>query len=260
MLANIRSNILKLALPCIITLFSQTLLAARALPEFDARYAVQSHGMKLAEARYHLAYTDSGYKFTQHTGLYGFAKLFADDSISALSLVEVTDHHLLLTRHRFLQTGSDDNENQDFSIAWKQDNNTINGDISGSVQGKKIKLNTNTEIWDILSFQIPLMIEANGNKKTYPYKALLDGEIDTYEFVLTSTGKITFAGKDYTALQMVRTDPEKDRKLHIWLVPELHNIPVIVENYRDGKLHSRLQLESLQFNNDTPIAENDLDF
>ena len=54
---------------------------------------------------------------------------------------------------------------------------------------------------------------------------------------------------------MVRIDPHKNRQLHIWLIPELHNIPVIIENYRDGKEHSRMQLESVQFNNESPLKD-----
>ena len=99
------------------------------------------------------------------------------------------------------------------------------------------------------------MTEANKDIKEYPYKAILKGKIDTYNFILTSSKKISFAGKEYQALQMVRTDPHKNRQLHIWLLPELHNIPVIIENYRDGKEHSRMQLESLQFDNEKPLIE-----
>lgn len=240
-------------------LFSQSLPAAQTLPEFHAKYAVQKYGTKLAEAKYDLSHTDSGYKFTQNTELYGWARLFADDKISATSLIETSGNKLLLTRHRFLQTGSDEDENADISIQWNKSGNELTGKITGTVQGKKINLGTGTEIWDILSFQVPLMIEANKDKKEYPYKALLDGEIDTYNFVLASNDSVSFAGKQYRALQMVRTDPDKDRQLQIWLIPALHNIPVIVENYRDGELHSRLQLESLQFGNGNPLTEIDPD-
>jgi hypothetical protein len=54
---------------------------------------------------------------------------------------------------------------------------------------------------------------------------------------------------------VVRSDPLKDRKLHIWLIPELNNIPFIVENYRDGKLHSSMQLESVKFDDSAPLKE-----
>jgi hypothetical protein len=54
---------------------------------------------------------------------------------------------------------------------------------------------------------------------------------------------------------MVRTDPKRNRQLHIWLIPELNNIPVIVENIRDGKQHSRMQLESVRFDMENPLID-----
>ena len=100
---------------------------------------------------------------------------------------------------------------------------------------------------------------SNKNIKEYPYKAILKGKIDTYNFVLTSTKKISYADNEYLALQMVRSDPLKDRQLHIWLLPELSNIPVLIENYRKGKEHSRVILESVQFNNEKPLISHTTD-
>ena len=103
------------------------------------------------------------------------------------------------------------------------------------------------------------MIEANENVKEYPSRAILKGEIDDYIFVLTSTKKVTFAGKEYKIIQLVRTDPDRDRQLHLWLIPALHNIPILIENYRDGKEHSRGQLESVSFNNEAALTDQQID-
>lgn len=250
---------LLLIVPILVLLYSPMLLAAHALPEFNATYAVQKFGMKLAEAHYQLSYTDKGYKISQNTKLYGFARLVADDSVSVVSLIDVAGDNLLLTRHKYVQTGSDKNENEEFNILWNTYKNSLKGEITGVVEGKKISYKTDTEIWDVLSFQIPLMIEADKDIKEYPYKAILDGKVETYNFVLTSSEKISFAGIQYQSLHVVRSDPVKNRQLHIWLVPKLHNIPVIVENYRKGELHSRMQLESVQFDNEKPLIEAQMD-
>ncbi|MCK4674527.1 MAG: DUF3108 domain-containing protein [Gammaproteobacteria bacterium] len=238
-----------------VVFFSHTLFAAHALPQFSAQYAIQKFGIKLAEAHYQLSYTDTGYKFTQNTQLHGVASLFANDTISTISFVDTIGDNLLLTKHSFVQTGREKNRDEDINILWNTYKNSLKGEITGIVRSKKINLKTDTEVWDVLSFQIPLMIEANKDIKEYPYKAILKGEINTYNFVLTASKKISFAGKDYQSLQMVRIDPHKNRQLHIWLIPELYNIPVIIENYRDGKEHSRMQLESVQFNNKKPLIE-----
>ena len=255
--ANIRR--LKLVVMFVTTLFSYNLIAGHLLPEFNARYAVQKYGVKLAEAHYQLGYTDKGYKFTQDTKLYGLANMFASDSVSVVSYVDEIGDNLLLTKHSYRQTGREKNRDEDINILWNKHENALSGKITGVVRSKEIELRTNTEIWEVLSFQIPLMIEANENIKEYPYRAILKGEIDSYNFILTSSKKIIFADKEYKIIQLVRTDPDKDRQLHIWLIPALNNIPVIVENYRDGKIHSRMQLESVSFNNELPYTDQQID-
>ena len=237
------------------TLFSGSLLAAHALPAFSATYAIKKFGIQVAEAQYQLSHTKTGYKFTQNTRLHGFASLFRDDSINAVSYIDKVGDELLLQKHDYVQTGKEKNKNEAFSIQWDTSNKPTTGKISGIVRSKNINLNTDTAVWDVLSFQIPLMIEASKNKKKYRYNALLKGEIDTYNFVLTSSKYITFSDKEYQALQMVRIDPHKDRQLHIWIAPELHNMPVIIENYRDGKEHSIMQLKSVQFNNSRRLTD-----
>jgi len=221
----------------ITTLLYCGLLSAQALPEFHAKYAILKYGVKVAEASYELDHTDSGYKFSQNTQLNGF----------------------VLRKHSYTQTGREKNRDEEFSIHWDTSEQPSKGNISGVVRSKKINLKTTDPVWEVLSFQIPLMIDADESIKKYPYKALLKGKIDTYEFVLTSDKKISFAGKEYKLLQMVRTNPRKKRQLHIWLAPKLHNLPVIIENYRKGKQHSRMQLESVQFDGEQILSEHLMD-
>ena len=250
---------LKLIVLLASTLFSHNLYAQHALPEFNATYAIQKFGIKLAEATYQLSYTDTGYKFSQNTNLYGVASMFASDTVSAISYVDEIGDNLLLTKHRYRQTGREKNRDEDIEILWNTYKNTLKGKITGVVRSKEIDLRTDVEIWEMLSFQIPLMIEASEDIKEYPYRAILKGEIDDYKFILTSSKKMIFSDKEYKIIQLVRTDPEKDRQLHIWLIPALNNIPIIIENYRDGKEHSRAQLENVSFNNGKPYIDQQKD-
>ncbi len=238
-----------------VTLFTHNVFAAHTLPEFTAKYAIQKFNTKLAEAHYQLSYTDKGYKFTQNTKLVGITSLFADDTASIVSYIDIVGDNLLLTKHSYTQTGRKKNRDENFNILWNTHKNTLNGKITGVVRNNKIDLRVNSEVWDILSFQIPLMIEANENTKEYPYQAILKGKIKDYNFILISNKKIIFAGKEYKAIQITRKDPDKNRQLHIWLIPALNNIPVIIENYRNGKKHSRMQLESVSFNNKTTYTD-----
>ena len=207
-----------------VTLFSQSLFAGHALPEFSASYAIKKYGIKLAEAHYQLSYTDKGYKFTQDTELHGIASAFGSDTVHAISYVDQIRGNLLLQKHSHRQT-REKNRDVNIDIQWQTYKNTLKGKITGVARSKKIDLRTDTEVWDALSFQIPLMIEADENIKEYPYRAILKGEIDNYIFIFKSTKKVTFANKEYNAIQLVRTDPDRDRQLHVWLLPELNNLP-----------------------------------
>ena len=86
-------------------LFTQNALASNALPEFNARYAIEKFGIKLAEAQYQLSYTDKGYKFTQDTRLHGIASMFASDSVSAVSYVDVIGENTATYRPVEKKTG-----------------------------------------------------------------------------------------------------------------------------------------------------------
>ncbi len=240
-------------------LFSHNVMAQYALPEFNAQYAVHKHGVKLAEARYQLSYTDDGYKFTQDTKLHGVAGMFARDSVTAVSYIDKIGDNLLLRKHVYKQTGRENNRDEDIDILWNTYKNTLSAKITGVVRSKAIDLRTDREVWDILSFQIPLMIEADEKIREYPYQAMLKGEIGDYIFVMESSKKIHFSGKEYKILQLVRTDPEKDRQTHIWIAPGMNNLPLIIENYRDGKEHSRMQLESVRFNDEEIIESNSIE-
>ena len=232
-------------------LFSQSLHAAEninhALSEITARYAIQKFGIKVAETHYDLRHTDTGYEFTQSTGLYGLAKMFADDTVSITSIVDKIDNKLLLKKHIYIQTGREKNRDEDITVQWDTSGGKLNGKVTGIVRSKPIDHDIDKPVWDVLSFQIPLMIEANAGQKIYPYMALLKGEIDDYKFELISTETVEIEDKKYQTLHLVRNDPVKNRQLRIWLLPELNNVPLIVENYREDKLHSRAQLERVRF-------------
>ena len=249
-----KTNLLLLQLSIILinSLISFNVFATRALPEFSARYAVEKFGIKLAEAHYQLNYTETGYKITQNTDLYGIAVYFSNYAVAAASYVDKDGDNLLLKEHTYVLSGSDENKNEHYDIFWQTPKNTLNGAVTGEARGQKIDISTNSEVWDLLSFQIPLMAEANKNVKEYVYHAILVGEINTYTFELIDYKKIRFNDTEYDALQMVCKDPDRDRQLHLWLVPALHNIPVLIENYRDGRVHYSGLLESVSFNNEAP--------
>ena len=240
-------------------IFNINAFADRALPEFTATYAIQKFGIKVAEAVYQLNHTENGYNFSQHTKLHGITSMFRNDTITAQSLVDETDGKLLLREYTYKQTGKEKNKDEHFTIKWSHDDTQLKGHITGIVRGEAIDVNASTPVWEVLSFQLPLMIDARTKKKSYDYNALLKGELSTYNFTVSTPKDFTFAKRNYQTLHVVNNDTVKNRQLHLWLIPELHNLPVVIENFRDGGLHSRVQLESVQFDSGSILSDEEND-
>ena len=254
----INTNLQTIRLLCLASFFliSQNSFAEQVLPEFTAKYSIHYLGIKGAEASYSLSYEDDGYRFRQNTHLVGLARLFANDTVDAVSQIDKINGKLLLTKYSYTQTGREKNKNEDINIVWHTEGDSAEGKVNGIVRSKEIEYDIRSPIWDALSFQVPLMIDANKDKKEYPYQALLNGEIDTYNFILNTVTSTVYSGKEYQTLQMTRHDPKKNEQLHIWLIPELNNIPVLIKNYRDGKVHSSMHLDSVSFGNNQALLNN----
>ncbi len=228
------------------------------LPDFTASYGISKYDIKLASATYRLRYRDHRYHISQSTRLYGLAALFRDDTVDASSHVQVQDGKLRLLDFTYVQTGEEKDRDEHLQLAYPDDRDTTL--ITGVSRKQPVSIQTRGAVWDILSFQIPLMLDANEQTARYPYMAVINGELDQYVFERRGTRAFEFAGKTYRLLEMVRTDHRKKRRLHIWLAPELHNLPVIVENYRDDRLHSRMVLEKVQFNDEAALENETDDF
>ncbi len=226
------------------------------LPKFTARYAITKYDIKLAEAVYVLRYTRTGYIISQHTRLSGIAALFRNDKINAYSIIDKVNGQLRLQKFSYQQTGKKKNRDENILLSYNKKNNAEITTITGLSRNTPVAINTTGAVWDILSFQVPLMAEVTATKTRYPYMAVINGKLNQYTFNLTNKKKYDFANKSYQLLEMVRNNHEKTRALHIWLAPKLHNLPVVVENYRGGSLNSRMQLESVQFNNSPPLTAN----
>ena len=246
---------------------------APSLPDFDARYAITKYGIKLAEARYRLQATAEGYRMEQHTRLYGMAALFRHDTVDASSRIERRDGQLLLRAFNYRQTGEEKNRDESLQFDYEKAGGNAQTKqaegaaspqasqwltrIHGVSHGKPVAIETRGPVWDVLSFQLPLMLRANRQTREIPLMAVLNGELDQYHFRRIGETDYVFAGKTRKLLKLTRRNHDGSRELQIWLAPSLHNLPVVVENYRDGELHSRMHLEAVRFDHQPELKARD---
>jgi hypothetical protein len=76
----------------------------------------------------------------------------------------------------------------------------------------------------------------------------LKGEFKYYLFENQGNDDVSFDGKEYNAVKIAGKETKRDRAMYAWLVPELHYLPVKIEQWKEGKLKSTVKLESVTFN------------
>ncbi len=223
---------------------------ARNLPhEFSAVYTLEMYNTVLARATYTLKHTDNGLFMEQSTRPVGLAALLRDDKIDVRSDMIIDNDRIFLVSYDYRHTGDDKDRNVNFKINWQTSSNqTKSGEVSGVYEGDKVALTVDQPVWDPLSIQVPLMIDAARNLPPHEHGMFLKGEFKYYLFENQGHEEVSYNGKEYNAVKIAGKETKRDRAMYAWLVPELHYLPVKIEQWKEGKLRSTVNLESATFN------------
>jgi len=236
---------------CFITsLITPVISSASELPhEFSANYKLVMYGTVLARAKYTLEHTENGLLMTQSTRPAGLVALLRDDKIDVRSKMTVKDGQILLDSYDYNHTGDNKDRNVSININWLTDvGQKLTGKAVGMFEGKPVNIDIDRPVWDPLSIQIPIMLDAAKSMAPHEHGLFLKGEFKHYLFENHGADKIVFNSKEYHAVKIAGRETKRDRAMYTWIVPELHYLPVKIEQWKDGKINSTVMLESATFN------------
>ena len=257
-MASKSANLFRIALSFLI--FLQIFLSAPAsaegngLPQkFEANYKLEVFGITLAHATHSLERTKSCLSMKVSTYPVGWLAFLYDGKVDIRSDIKQDDGQLLLVNHDYTHVdGSEESEASTvrYDINWL-DNPEKKPEVNatGIYKGEKISLNSDKPIWDPLSIQAIMIINADKKTASYEHGLLMKGELKNYLFENQGKETIKLNGTDYSALKTVVKEAEKNRVIYVWMLPEYHNIPVKYEHWKDGELKSTLWLQSATFEN-----------
>ncbi len=257
-MASKSANLFRIALSFLI--FLQIFLSAPAsaegngLPQkFEANYKLEVFGITLAHATHSLERTKSCLSMKVSTYPVGWLAFLYDGKVDIHSDIKQDDGQLLLVNHDYTHVdGSEESEASTvrYDINWLNNSEKkpeVNA--TGIYKGEKISLNSDKPIWDPLSIQAIMIINADKKTASYEHGLLMKGELKNYLFENQGKETIKLNGTDYSALKTVVKEAEKNRVIYVWMLPEYHNIPVKYEHWKDGELKSTLWLQSATFEN-----------
>ncbi|MCK4705712.1 MAG: DUF3108 domain-containing protein [Gammaproteobacteria bacterium] len=244
------------------TTLSQLLLALTLLPspgfalplEYSASYNIEKYGMVVAKSNYSLKYENNGVRMRQHTKTVGLAALLSKGTVDENSFLAVQNGHLLLTEFSYRQEPSDKkNRNIQLKIDWVQSDKKLLGKVSGTAHGKKLELQVDKPVWDTSSYQIPLMHNTKEKAEPQQYTLMFKGSFKDYTFITHGTDDIVVNGHTIHAIKTERNGSDNKDPLYLWLAPELNNLPVKMEKWKNGKLQVTLSLNKAHFPSDKSI-------
>ena len=250
------ANLFRIALSFF--LFLQIFLSApvsaqgNGLPQkFEAKYKLEVFGITLAHATHTLERTKSCLRMKVSTYPVNWLAFLYDGKVNIHSDIKEDDGQLLLVNHDYTHVdGSEESEASTvrYNINWLNNpEQQTAANATGIYKGEEISLKSDKPIWDPLSIQAIMIINADKKTASYEHGLLMKGELKNYLFENQGKETIKLNGTDYSALKTVVKEAEKNRVIYVWMLPEYHNIPVKYEHWKNGELKSTLWLESVTF-------------
>jgi len=225
---------------------------AKELPhEFTANYEVEVYGIVLARATHTVEHTDNGISMEVYTRPAGLMTLVSDDEVVVHADLVTNNGQLLLVNYEYTHTGDEEDDDVRFNISWQKNHEQkLIGKGTGIYDGEKINIDFDKPIWDPLSAQALIIVNADKNIAQQEHGLFLKGGLKQYLFENHGKEKISFNETEFTALKTVIKETERDRVIYVWMVPEFNNIPIKYERWKNGKLQSAILLRSVTFEKD----------
>jgi hypothetical protein len=215
--------------------------------EFTATYTLESYGIVVARATYTLEHESNGLKFTQYSKPVGLAALFKKETVQETSYLSLHNGRLLLDEYSYIQKGSNKNRDINLKIDWIVSDKKLSGRIRGTARDNPIQLKVNKPVWDTLSFQIPVMMNANEKNPDWEATILVKGQLKNYTFVTHKTEEITVSGHTLKTIKVERKNENNDKPIFFWIAPGLSNLPIKIEKWKKGKASVTMLLDAATF-------------
>jgi hypothetical protein len=249
--ARLFTTALAILIPLQVFLFTPATALANKLPQkFEANYKLEMYGITLARATHILKKTDNGLSMELISYPVGLLAFLYDGHVDIHSDIEIENGQLLLVNHNYTHSEDEENTTVRYEIDWlnKQKNGTARN-VKGLYKGETLNINSDEPVWDPLSIQALIIINADKESASYEEGLLMKGELKHYQFENLGKEKIDFNGAEVTSLKTLVKEVGKDRIIYVWMLPDYYNIPVKYEHWKDGDLQTTVLLESVTFEN-----------
>lgn len=240
-----RISPLTTALTCLLALLVCPALAAayEPPPEFTARYELSKGPLTLAEARVEFRRPAPGrYRYEVHTQAVGLARLFYKGEIDEVSEGRITDSGFRPERYRYERTGDDRARTAELRFDWEA------MQVVNDIANRPWRLDITPATIDRVTTPLQLMYDltVGGADDTLTYRIADGGELKSYTVHFEGEEIIETPAGRFRTVKVVRRDEDGEREFRLWAAPELHYLPVRIEQWEEDDGTFTLNLSELE--------------
>jgi len=225
------------------TLANATLAAAPQLPQpFTATYAVTFRGISggTLQMKWHREGTSDRYVFETTARPSFLASLVIDDSAFERATLENTAEGLRPVSWAADDGRSGEKGNGELEFNW------VDNVVSGTYDGKPVKLTLEPGVEDRLSIQISVMTALMQGQEPGSIAIVNGDKISEYTYKRGNTETIDSKLGKLDAVIYESTRSGSSRISRVWHVPSLEYLPARAEQIRKGKVETVMTLVELK--------------
>jgi hypothetical protein len=231
------------AIACCLMLTPMLAAGYQPPPEFTARYELSKGPLTLAEAVVEFDRpAPDRYRYRVHTQAVGVARLFHQGEIDEVSEGRITANGYRPERYRYRRTGDDRARTAELRFDW--DAMQVVNDIAN----RPWRLDITPDTIDRVATPLQLMydLSVHGTDTPLTYRIADGGKLKTYTVHFEGEEILETPAGRFRTVKVVRRDEDGDREFRLWAAPELHYLPVRIEQWEEDDGTFTLNLARLE--------------
>lgn len=231
---------------CILTLLlllplsSFAALPEVALPEYTADYDFERGRMKIGETAIRLERSqDNIYRYSSESEATGFVSIFVDDIIREESIFRFENGEFWPVSYEYRQLNSSKNRNEDIAYDWTDRTARIN------YRGHKSEQELVPGMLDRFLLQLAITVHGQDGEIDRVYEVLDNNRLKQFHLQGNRQESVTTPAGTFETLRVERIDNDPDKRMRLWLAPELDYLPVKIEHEKRNEEPLRLTLRSI---------------
>lgn len=223
--------------------YSQGAIALERLTPYQAEYKVKIlvlSGKLFAEVRE----TESGFMARSVVQPSGIAKLFVKGTIEESAWFDTGNSGVVPDRYSSSDQISSDPKEMSFEFDWDR------SQVAGTINNEDLVIDLDGLVHDRVSIQYQLMLDLLNDEPSTNYVMLNDDELRPIFVTNIGVKDIKVPYGKFKAVGIQHSNEEKSRVTVLWCVEELGYLPVLIEQYNDGKRRVKAELKEY-----TPVLE-----